>query len=72
MLLLWAGASRHETWGLLGAMDEDDLEQVVSLVDDLKVVQIPGRHEIHMLQSRVYIDEITKFVDGLKAKKKLP
>lgn len=41
-LLLWAGAYRHETWGLVGAMDDRELERVVSLVGDLKVVQIPG------------------------------
>jgi pimeloyl-ACP methyl ester carboxylesterase len=72
MLLLWAGASRHEAWGLLGAMDENDLERVVALVDDLKVVEIPGGHEIHMLQPRRYIDEITGFVGDLKFEKVLP
>lgn len=65
MLLLWAGATRHETWGLLGAMDANDVERVVSLVDDLKVVEIPGGHEIHMLQPDRYIEEITKFVGDL-------
>jgi len=72
MLLLWAGAYRHETWGLVGAIDEDDLERIVSLVTDLKVVQIPGGHEIHMLQPRRYIDEITEFVDKLTQENKLP
>jgi hypothetical protein len=66
------GASRHETWGLLGAIDDNDLEQVVSLVDDLKVVQIPDGHEIHMLQPQRYIDEIIKFVEHLNDENKLP
>jgi pimeloyl-ACP methyl ester carboxylesterase len=65
MLLLWAGGTRHETWGLLGAMDANDLERVVSLVDDLKTVEIPGGHEIHMLQPDRYIEEITQFADDL-------
>ena len=68
MLLLWAGAHRHETWGLVGAIDDKDLEQIVSLVDDLQYVKIPGGHEIHMVQPQWYIDEITKFVDGLRDK----
>lgn len=72
MLLMRADASRHETWGLLGAIDEDDLERIVSLVDDLKVVQIPGGHEIHMVQPRRYIDELTGFVDDLREKNKVP
>ncbi|MEJ2736667.1 MAG: alpha/beta hydrolase [Anaerolineae bacterium] len=66
MLLMRADASRHETWGLLGAIDDDDLECIVSLVDDLKVVQIPGRHEIHMVQPRRYIDELIAFVNDLR------
>jgi hypothetical protein len=33
---------------------------------------IPGGHEIHMLQHRRYIDEITQFVDDLKVRKVLP
>ena len=72
MLLLRADASRHETWGLLGAIDNNDLERIVSLVGDLKVVQIPGGHEIHMLQPQRYIDEIIKFVDHLRDEDKLP
>jgi pimeloyl-ACP methyl ester carboxylesterase len=72
MLLLRADAYRHETWGLIGAIDDHDLERIVSLVDDLKYVQIPGGHEIHIVQPRRYIDELTKFVDDLREKKKLP
>jgi hypothetical protein len=67
-----ADAHRHETWGLLGAIDDDDLERVVSLVDDLRVVQISARHEIHMLQPQRYIDEVTTFVDNLRDSGKLP
>jgi hypothetical protein len=72
MLLMRADASRHETWGLLGAIDDNDLERIVSLVDDLKVVQIPGAHEIHMVQPKRYMDELTKFVDDLRAEGMLP
>jgi pimeloyl-ACP methyl ester carboxylesterase len=72
MLLLKADAYRHETWGLVGAMDDKDLERVVALVDDLQCVQISGAHEIHMVQPQRYIDEIIKFVDHLKDEIKLP
>jgi pimeloyl-ACP methyl ester carboxylesterase len=72
MLLMRANASRHETWGLLGAIDDNDLERIVSLVDDLKYIQIPGGHEIHMVQPKRYIDELIKFVDDLRVKNKLP
>ncbi len=72
MLLMRANAYRHETWGLIGAIDDQDLERIVSLVDDLQYVQIPGGHEVHMVQPQRYIDEITKFVDNLRDEDKLP
>jgi pimeloyl-ACP methyl ester carboxylesterase len=71
MLLLRADAYRHETWGLVGAIDDKDLERIVSLVDDLRYVQISGGHEIHLAQPRRYIAEIIKFVDGLRDENKL-
>lgn len=71
MLLLRAEAQRHAIWGLLGAIDDEDLTRIVSLVNDLHYVQIPCRHEIHILQPQRYIDELTKFIDGLKKENKL-
>jgi pimeloyl-ACP methyl ester carboxylesterase len=71
MLLMRAYASRDPYWGLLGAIDDDDLERIVSLVGDLKVVQMPGAHEIHLVQPRRYIEELKGFVVGLRAKNKL-
>jgi len=53
-------------------MDDNDLERVVALVDDLQCVPISGGHEIHIVQPRRYIDELTKFVDDLRDKNKLP
>jgi pimeloyl-ACP methyl ester carboxylesterase len=66
MLLLRADAYRHETWGLVGAIDNQDLERIVLLVDDLQCIQITSGHEIHLLQPQRYIDEIIKFVDDLR------
>ena len=67
MLLLRADAYRHETWGIVGAIDDDDLQRIIALVDDLQWVHIPGGHEIHIVQPRRYIDEVNKFVDSLAA-----
>ena len=72
VLLLWAHATRHETWGIIGALDENDLQRMKALVDDLRVVEIPGAHEIHMVHPRKYIDELEKFVDDLRAMNQLP
>jgi len=71
MLLLWASGYRHPTWGLVGAMDEKDVECIAALVADLKCVEIPGAHEIHLVQPKRYIDEVLTFVDELKRDNKL-
>lgn len=72
MLLLRVPASRHETWGILGAIDDDDLRRIEALVDDLRVVEIPGKHEIHMESPERYVEELTRFVDELSTKGVLP
>jgi pimeloyl-ACP methyl ester carboxylesterase len=72
VLMLRADAYRHDTWGLIGAIDDQDLKQIVSLVYDLEVVQIPGAHEIHLVQSQRYITEVTKFIGKLRDENKLP
>jgi pimeloyl-ACP methyl ester carboxylesterase len=72
VLLLRGTAYRHETWGLVGAIDDQDLERIISLVTDLQCVQISGGHEIHMLQPGRYIDEINEFVANLRDENKLP
>ena len=72
MLLLRVMASRHETWGIMGAIDDDDLERIISLVGDLQYIEISGAHEVHMTLSQTYIDEIEKFVGNLRARNKLP
>lgn len=70
MLLMRVPASRHEVWGILGAIDDNDLERIVSLVADLKWVEIPGGHAIHQEQPVRYVEELTRFVDDLQAKNK--
>jgi len=72
VLLLWAHATRHETWGIIGALDENDLQRMKALVNDLRAVEIPGAHEMHMVHPRRYIDELVKFVDDLHEMNKLP
>jgi hypothetical protein len=71
MLLLRVHAYRHETWGLVGTIDDNDLQCIVSLVKDLQVVQVSGAHEIHLVQPQRYLDEINKFVDRLTDEDKL-
>jgi pimeloyl-ACP methyl ester carboxylesterase len=71
VLLLRASAYRHETWGLIGAMDNDDLERMKMLIKDLKVVQMSNYHEIHMMQPLNYVLEVATFIEDLQTKNKL-
>ena len=71
MLLMRADATRHETWGLLGAIDDDDLKRMLELVADLQVVQIAGRHDLHISRPRQYMDEVVRFVGSLRDKSML-
>jgi len=72
MLLMRADAYRHDIWGLVGAIGNQDLERIMSLVDDLHCVQISGGHEIHMVHPQRYIDEIIQFIENLRDEIKLP
>jgi pimeloyl-ACP methyl ester carboxylesterase len=72
MLLMRVQATRDEKWGILGAIDDNDLERIVSLVPDLRCVQTSDAHEIHLVQPRKYIEELTKFVEELRLNKALP
>ncbi len=72
MLLMRVPATRDPRWGVLGAIDDQDLQLIRALVDDLKVVEITGGHELHIVRPERYIQELTAFVDELKARGRLP
>ena len=66
MLLLHARSSRHATWGLLGAMDDADVQRIRSLVENLQDARIESGHEIHMAKPKLYLEQVNRFVDGLQ------
>jgi pimeloyl-ACP methyl ester carboxylesterase len=63
MLLLQASWSRHETWGLLGAMDDADVLRIKSLVRDLRYAHIESGHSIHLGEPKWYLEQVSSFVD---------
>jgi pimeloyl-ACP methyl ester carboxylesterase len=66
MLLLHASWSRHETWGLIGAMDDADVQRIKSLVEGIRYARIDSYHGIHMLKPKLYLEQVNNFVDGLQ------
>jgi pimeloyl-ACP methyl ester carboxylesterase len=63
MLLLQASWSRHETWGLLGALDDKDVQRIQSLVKDLRYAHINSGHGIHIGEPGWYLEQVNVFVE---------
>ena len=62
MLLLQASWSRHKTWGLLGAMDDSDVQKIKSSVKDLRYAHINSSHAIHLGEPKWYLEQVISFV----------
>jgi len=65
MLLLQASWSRHKTWGLVGAMDDIDVQKIQSLVKNIRYAHIESGHAIHFVKPNWYLEQVHSFVDGL-------
>ncbi|OGY21490.1 MAG: hydrolase [Candidatus Woykebacteria bacterium GWB1_45_5] len=64
-LLLQANWFRHEKYGLVGAMDDQDVAKVRSLVKDFHYVQVDTGHVIHLEEPEIFIKEIIRFSSTL-------
>jgi len=71
MLLLHANWLRHPTWGILGAMDDRDVEKVKSLVKDFSYARIDSGHGIHIENPDKFLKAFFNFTDNLNAAGKL-
>jgi pimeloyl-ACP methyl ester carboxylesterase len=67
VLLIHASWSRHETWGLLGAMDDADAERMRALVRTLKYEKVKSVHDVHLSKPKVFIKVVDSFLDRLAA-----
>ncbi len=61
VLLIRANSFHHEKWGLVGAMEDRDVEKVKLLVKDLQYLRINSTHMVHIEQPRRFIAEINRF-----------
>ncbi len=62
MLLMQAHWSRHAYWGLLGAMDSQDVEKIKSLVGNLRYAFIDSSHGIHIGEPKWYLQQVETFL----------
>lgn len=68
MLLLQAQWSRDPRWGLLGAMDDQDVQKVRSLVKKVRYAHINSSHGIHIGEADWYITQVNSFLESLSPK----
>jgi len=66
VLLIQARWSRHKTWGLLGALDDNDAEKIRSIVKDIKVVKVNAIHDVHLAKPKIFIKVVNDYLAGLK------
>lgn len=65
VLLIHAYWSRHKTWGLIGAMDNNDVEKICSGLKDVKVVKVNAIHDVHLAKPKVFIKVVNEYLDNL-------
>ncbi|MDD5291504.1 MAG: alpha/beta hydrolase [Patescibacteria group bacterium] len=65
VLLIWAYWSRHETWGLLGALDDKDVEKIRSIVKGIQVVKVNAMHDVHLAKPGIFINAVDSYLENL-------
>ena len=66
VLLIHAYWSRHETWGLLGAMDDEDVEKIRSIVKGVRVEKVDAMHDVHLSKPKLFIKVVYDFLGTLQ------
>lgn len=62
MLLLHANWLRHPEYGLVGAMDDDDVTRAQEIAPDMQFKRIDSDHVIHSYNPEVFVKEVEEFV----------
>lgn len=65
MLLIHANWSRHSYWGLLGALDDKDIELISSIVRDLTYVKVNSFHDIHLSKPKIFTKVVIDYLKKL-------
>jgi pimeloyl-ACP methyl ester carboxylesterase len=65
VLLIHAYWSRHKTWGLLGALDDDDINKIRSIIKDVQVVKVDAMHDVHLSKPKLFIKVVDDFLNNL-------
>lgn len=66
VLLIQARWSRHETWGLLGALDDNEVTRIQSLVRDLTFMKADSIHDVHLSNPKKFIKIVDMYLHSLE------
>ncbi|MDD5569081.1 MAG: alpha/beta hydrolase [Candidatus Pacebacteria bacterium] len=66
VLLIQARWSRHKTWGLMGALDDEDAGKISAIVKNVKVVKVNAIHDVHLAQPKTFIKAVNDYLLELK------
>jgi len=65
VLLIHAYWSRHKTWGLLGALDDNDVEKIRLNVKNIQVVKVNAMHDVHLAKPKIFINTVDNYLKTL-------
>jgi pimeloyl-ACP methyl ester carboxylesterase len=65
VLLIHAYCSQHKTWGLLGALNDDDVNKIRSILKDVQVVKVDAMHDVHLSKPKLFIKVVDDFLNKL-------
>lgn len=61
MLVIHASWQRYPSYGLVGAMDDDDAKRIMELVPHTKYVKVDVNHVVHSFKPKLYVALLSDF-----------
>lgn len=63
--------SRHKIWGLLGALDDNDVDKIRSILKNLKHIKVNSIHDVHLTNPKIFIKVVNDYLEDLKKEDKI-
>ena len=67
VLLIQARCYRDENWGIIGALEDKDVEKIIPLVKNIKRVKVDSFHDVHLSKPKTFIKVVSDYLGSLKS-----
>lgn len=57
--------SRYKMRGLIGVLDDQDIQKIRSLVKSVSVVKVNSIHDAHLMEPKILIDVVSKYLKSI-------